>query len=170
MEAIMEIPQKLIKHLVDNKVTYEVIHHAAAFTAERIAAAEHVKGHHHAKVVITRCAGKHLMTVLPADCHVDLEKLEKVAGMPVWIENEAEFQNLFPDCDPGAMPPFGDLYGLPTFVDQRLNKEDYIVFQSGNRTHSIKISYADYERVAKPHVADFAVKFHPDGRSTYAAR
>jgi Ala-tRNA(Pro) deacylase len=89
--------------------------------------------------------------------------------MPVWIENEAEFKELFPDCLPGTMPPFGDLYGLPTYVDHRLTQEDYIVFEAGTHTHSIKISYADYERAAKPHIAEFAVKFHPDGHTTYSA-
>ena len=100
------------------------------------------------------------MTVLPADSRLDLEKLEKLTGKPAAIESEAEFKGLFSDCAPGAMPPFGDLYGVPTYVDKSLTKEDYIVFEAGTHTDAIKLSYRDYERTAKPHIQEFAVKLH----------
>lgn len=157
----MEIPQKLISYLNEKKVPYEILHHPEAFTAQTIAAAEHIKGRHHAKVVMVKSGDRHLMTVLPADSRLDLEKLEKVTGKPASLESEAEFKNLFPDCAPGAMPPFGDLYGVPTCVDRSLTKEDYIVFEAGTHTDAIKLSYSDYERAAKPHVQDFALKLHP---------
>jgi Ala-tRNA(Pro) deacylase len=101
-----------------------------------------------------------LMMVLPADSRLDLEKLEKITGKPATIESEAVFKELFPDCAPGTMPPFGDLYGLPTYVDKSLIKEDYIVFEAGTHTDAIKLSYRDYERTAKPYIQDFAVKLH----------
>jgi Ala-tRNA(Pro) deacylase len=154
----MEIPKKLISYLNEKKVTYEILHHPEAFTAQTIAAAEHVKGRHHAKVVMIKSGGQHLMTVLPADSRLDLENLEKITGKPAAIESEAEFKDLFPDCAPGAMPPFGDLYGVPTYVDKSLTKEDYIVFEAGTHTDAIKLSYLDYERTAKPHIQEFAVK------------
>jgi Ala-tRNA(Pro) deacylase len=156
----MEIPQKLISYLNEKKVPYEILHHPEAFTAQTIAAAEHIKGRHHAKVVMVKSGDRHLMTVLPADSRLDLEKLEKVTGKPASLESEAEFKNLFPDCAPGAMPPFGDLYGVPTCVDRSLTKEDYIVFEAGTHTDAIKLSYSDYERAAKPHIQDFALKLH----------
>jgi len=156
----MEIPKKLISYLNEKKVPYEILHHPEAFTAQTIAAAEHVKGRHHAKVVMVKSGGQHLMTVLPADSRLDLENLEKLTGKPAAIESEAEFKDLFPDCAPGAMPPFGDLYGVPTYVDKSLTKEDYIVFEAGTHTDAIKLSYGDYERTAKPHIQEFAVKLH----------
>src|SRR5258707_5697528 len=120
----MEIPNKLINYLNEKKVGYEILHHPEAFTAQTIAAAEHVKGRHHAKVVMVKSGGEHLMTVLPADSRVDLEKLEKLTGKSTSLEREAEFKDLFPDCAPGTMPPFGDLYGVPTYVDRKLTSED----------------------------------------------
>jgi Ala-tRNA(Pro) deacylase len=156
----MEIPRKLISYLNEKKVPYEILHHPEAFTAQTIAAAEHIKGRHHAKVVMVKSGGDHLMTVLPADSRLDLEKLEKITGKSASIESEAEFKGLFPDCAPGTMPPFGDLYGVPTCVDRSLAKEEYIVFEAGTHTDAIKLAYGDYERTAKPHVHDFAVKLH----------
>ena len=98
------------------------------------------------------------MTVLPADSRVDLEKLEKLTGKSTSLESEAEFKDLFPDCAPGTMPPFGDLYGVPTYVDRKLTSEDYIVFEAGTHTDAIRLAYSDYERAAKPRVEEFAVK------------
>ncbi len=154
----MEIPNKLINYLNEKKIGYEILHHPEAFTAQTIAAAEHVKGRHHAKVVMVKSGGEHLMTVLPADSRVDLEKLEKLTGKSTSLEREAEFKDLFPDCAPGTMPPFGDLYGVQTYVDRNLASEDYIVFEAGTHTDAIRLAYSDYERAAKPCVEEFAVK------------
>ena len=101
------------------------------------------------------------MTVLPADHQIDLEKVAKAVGKTVSLDTEQEFKSLFPDCATGAMPPFGNLYGLPTYVDQRLAQEDYVVFEAGTHTDAIKVSYRDYERVVKPRVEDLAVKIQP---------
>ena len=152
----MEIPKKLIDCLNESKVGYEILHHAEAFTAQTIAAAEHIKGRHQAKVVMVKSGGKHLMAVLPADHRIDVQKLEKITGKPASLRTEAEFKSLFPDCAVGAMPPFGNLYGLPTYVDKSLTPEDYIVFEAGTYTDAIKLSYRDYERIVKPRIADFA--------------
>jgi Ala-tRNA(Pro) deacylase len=156
----MDIPIKLLSYLNEKKVAYEILHHPEAFTAQNVAAAEHIKGRHHAKVVMVKSGGQHLMTVMSADSRVDLEKVEKVTGNPASIEREAEFKDLFPDCAPGSMPPFGELYGVPTYVDRSLTKEDYIVFEAGTHTDAIKLSFIDFDRTAKPHIADIAVKLH----------
>jgi len=153
----MEIPQRLIKYLNDKKIVYEILHHPEAFTAQTIAAAEHVKGRHHAKVVMVKSGNKHLMTVLPANSRIDLEKLEKVIDGSVAVEHEPEFKDLFPDCAPGTMPPFGNLYGLPTCVDRALTKEDFIVFEAGTHTDAIKLQYKDYESAVSPFIEDFAI-------------
>jgi Ala-tRNA(Pro) deacylase len=157
----MEIPKQLIDCLDGNKVSYEVLHHPEAVTAQRIAQAEHVKGRHHAKVVMVKSGDEHLMMVLPADHQIDLEKVEKAIGKAVSLEQEQEFKTLFSDCAIGAMPPFGNLYGLPTYVEQSLAEQDYIVFEAGTHTDAIKMSYRDYEKIVKPNVNDLAIKLQP---------
>jgi len=97
------------------------------------------------------------MTVLPADRQLDLRKLEGITQGRTALQSEGEFAPLFPDCAVGAMAPFGNVYGLPTYVDRHLAEEDYIVFEAGSYTEAIKLSYRDYERVVKPQVADLAI-------------
>jgi Ala-tRNA(Pro) deacylase len=157
----MEMPKRLIECLDENKAPYEVLHHPEAVTAQRIAQAEHVKGRHHAKVVIVKSGDEYLMMVLPADHHIDLEKVEKAVGKVASLGQEQEFKSLFPDCVIGAMPPFGNLYGLPTYVDQSLTDQDYIVFEAGTHTDAIKMSYRDYEKIVEPKVNDLAIKLQP---------
>ena len=157
----MEIPKQLIDCLDQNQVQYEILRHAEAVTAQRIAQAEHVKGRHQAKVVMLKSGDQYLIVVLPADHHIDLEKVEKAIGKPVSLAKENEFKSLFPDSAIGAMPPFGNLYGLPTYVDQHLAEQDYIVFEAGTHTDAIRMSYSDYEKIVKPKVEDLAIKFQP---------
>jgi len=157
----VKIPKRLIECLGENKVSYDVLHHPEAVTAQRIAQAEHVKGRHHAKVVMAKSGDQHLMIVLPADHHIDLEKIEKAVGKSVSLDNEKEFKPLFPDCVIGAMPPFGNLYDLPTYVDKSLAEQDYIVFEAGTHTDAIKMRYRDYEKIVKPKVNDLAIKLQP---------
>jgi Ala-tRNA(Pro) deacylase len=157
----VNIPKRLIDCLDENKVLYEILRHPEAITAQRIAEAEHVKGRHHAKVVMLKSGGQHLMAVLPAEHLIDLEKLATFVGKDVSLENEQEFESLFPDCAVGAMPPFGNLYGVPTYVDKSLAKEDYIVFEAGTHTEAIKLSYHDYEKIVKPQIEALAIKIQP---------
>jgi Ala-tRNA(Pro) deacylase len=157
----MEIPKQLIDCLNQNNVQYEILRHAEAMTAQRIAQTEHVKGRHQAKVVMLKSDDQHLMVVLPADHHIDLEKIEKAIGKSVSLGMENDFKSLFPDSVIGAMPPFGNLYGLPTYVDKRLAEQDYIVFEAGTHTDAIKMNYSDYEKIVKPKVEDLAIKFQP---------
>jgi Ala-tRNA(Pro) deacylase len=157
----MEIPKQLINCLNQNNVQYEILHHSKTVTAQRIAQAEHVKGRHQAKVVMLKSGDQHLIAVLAADHHVDLEKIEKASGKPVSLAKENDFKSLFPDSAIGAMPPFGNLYGLQTYVDKHLAEQDYIVFEAGTHTDAIKMSYRDYEKIVKPKVGDLAIKLHP---------
>ena len=157
----MEIPKQLIDCLNESKVRYEILHHPEAVTAQRIAQAEHVKGRHHAKVVMIKSGEQRLMAVLPADHQIDLEKVGKVIGKTASLDSEKEFKSLFPDCAIGAMPPFGNLYGLPTYVDKSLAAQDYIVFEAGTHSDAIKLSYRDYEKIVKPQVEDLAIKLQP---------
>ena len=157
----MKMPKRLIDCLDENKASYEILRHPEAVTAQRIAQAEHVKGRRHAKVVMVKSGVEHLMIVLPAEHLIDLEKLAKIVGKDVSLEKEGEFESLFPDCAVGAMPPFGNLYGVPTYVDKNLAEEDYIVFEAGTHTEAIKVSYRDYEKIVKPRVEDLAIKIQP---------
>jgi Ala-tRNA(Pro) deacylase len=157
----MQIPKRLIDCLNEHKAQYEILQHAEAVTAQRIAQAEHVKGRHHAKVVIVKSGDQHLMIVLPADHQIDLEKVEKAIGNAVFLSKEQEFKSRFPDCAIGAMPPFGNLYDLPTYVDKHLSEQDYIVFEAGTHTEAIKMNYRDYKKIVKPKVADLAIKLQP---------
>jgi Ala-tRNA(Pro) deacylase len=157
----VNIPKRLIDCLDENKANYEILRHPEAITAQRIAEAEHVKGRHHAKVVMLKSGGQHLMAVLPAEHLIDLEKVATFFGKDVSFESEQEFESLFPDCAVGAMPPFGNLYGVPTYVDKSLAEEDYIVFEAGTHTEAIKLSYHDYEKIVKPQVEDLAIKIQP---------
>jgi Ala-tRNA(Pro) deacylase len=157
----MKIPLQLIDCLNESKVRYEILHHPEAVTAQRIAQAEHVKGRHHAKVVMIKSGEERLMAVLPADHQIDLEKVGKVIGKTASLDSEKEFKSLFPDCAIGAMPPFGNLYGLPTYVDKNLAAQDYIVFEAGTHSDAIKLSYRDYEKIVKPQVEDLAIKLQP---------
>ncbi|MGZ5545925.1 MAG: aminoacyl-tRNA deacylase [Limisphaerales bacterium] len=160
----MEIPKRLIDCLNEHKVQYDILQHPEAVSAQRIAQAEHVKGRHHAKVVMIKSGEHHLMMVLPADHQIDLEKVEKVIGNTVSLGKEEEFKSLFADCAVGAMPPFGNLYNLPTYVDKHLAEQDYIVFEAATHTDAIKMSYRDYEKIVKPKVADLAVNPAAAGR------
>ena len=157
----MKIPLQLIDCLNESKVRYEILHHPEAVTAQRIAQAEHVKGRLHAKVVMIKSGEQRLMAVLPADHQIDLEKVGRVIGKTASLDSEKEFKSLFPDCAIGAMPPFGNLYGLPTYVDKSLAAQDYIVFEAGTHSDAIKLSYRDYEKIVKPQVEDLAIKLQP---------
>jgi Ala-tRNA(Pro) deacylase len=154
----MGIPAKLIEFLNQNKVRYEILHHPEAFTAQELAAIEHVKGKQHAKVVMVKGKDTQMMAVLPADHRVDLEKFDKLTGHTTMLATEADFKALFPDCAVGTMPPFGNLYGLETYVDESLTDNDMIVFEAGTHSDAVKMRYGDFARIANPKVADFAVK------------
>ena len=154
----MGIPAKLIEFLNQNKVPYQILHHPEAFTAQELAAIEHVKGKQHAKVVMVKTDGAPMMAVLPADHRVDLEKFDRLTGKPTVLATETEFKTLFPDCAVGTMPPFGSLYGLETYVDRSLAENETIVFEVGTHSDAVKMRYGDFARVANPKLADFAVK------------
>jgi Ala-tRNA(Pro) deacylase len=156
----MAIPTTLVEFLNQNKVRYTVLHHPEAFTAQELAAIEGVKGRYHAKVVMVKADNQIIMTVLPADHRVELEQFDRLIGKRPTLASEADFKATFPDCAIGTMPPFGKLYGIPTWVDTNLAQDEYIVFEAGTHTDAIRMSYADYARLAEPNVATFAVKLH----------
>lgn len=154
----MPILAKLQEYLDTNKVSYTVCTHRQAFTAQEVAAAQHVKGKELAKVVIIKTRGRFLMAVLPATHKIDLSKLKAVLQVEeAALATEEEFQGLFPGCETGAMPPFGNLYGLSVYVDKTLEEDEEIVFQAGNHVQTVRMMYQDFKELVKPMVAEFAV-------------
>lgn len=154
----MPILAKLREFLEANKVPYSVHSHPTAYTAQEIAALQHVKGRQLAKVVIVKASTDFLMLVLPADHRVDFAKLKTALGLKeVRLAQEAEFRDLFPGSEVGAMPPFGNLYGLPVYVDRALEKDEEIVFNAGTHTLTAKMAFRDFAALVRPAVAEFAV-------------
>ena len=154
----MPILAKLREFLEANKVPYSVHSHPEAYTAQEIAALQHVKGRMLAKVVIVKAGADFLMLVLPADHRVDFTRLRSALGLKeVRLAQETEFRDLFPGCDVGAMPPFGNLYGLPVYVDRALEKDEEIVFNAGTHTLTAKMAFRDFVARVKPVMGEFAV-------------
>jgi len=145
------ICKKLKGYLDDNGVSYEVVTHAEAFTAQELAAAMHVKGKNLLKVVMLKSEKGFMMVVLPADRRVDVASLRSDLGARLAaLASENEFRMLFGDCETGAMPPFGNLYGIPVYVDSSIGEVDEIVFKAGTHYEAVKMRYADFERLVRP--------------------
>ena len=144
--------------LKQKKVKFELIAHQQAFTAQEVAATEHVTGHKFAKTVILVAGEEACMVVLPASRHVDLGKAGRIVGKEVELASEGKMKQLFPDCEIGAEPPFGSQYGLKTYVDKHLEGLDEIVFRAGTHDRTVKMKYADYAKLEKPKAGDFAVE------------
>jgi Ala-tRNA(Pro) deacylase len=150
--------ERLQAYLNNFQVDYCVQHHAPAFTAQGVAATEHLSGMCMTKVVMVIADGAPTMLVLPAACRVDEERAAEALGAEhVRLATEDEFASRFPDSAIGAMPPFGNLYGVPVYVDSKLAEEDTITFQAGSHTRTISLQYADYEWLAEPKVVDLVV-------------
>ena len=154
----MQGKERLETYLRESKVPFQTQHHPQAFTAQEIAASEHVPGKMLAKVVMVMSDGRLVMLALPAPDHVDLAKANATLGAKeTRLAEEGEFANAFPDCEVGAMPPFGNLYDLPIYVDKSLAEDETIVFNAGTHTDTLSLKYADFERLVKPTIADLAV-------------
>ena len=144
-----------VRSLLDRSdVDYSIIHHRPTFTAHETAESVHVKGRDFAKPVIVKIDNWLAMVVVPASKQVSLEELQEVVGThDVRLAREYEFASLFPDCEAGAMPPLGNLYGLDVYVDPSLAMEDEIVFNGGSHTELIRMSFDDFASLTHPKVA-----------------
>lgn len=144
---------KLKDFLDENKIKYVVMSHSPAYAAQEIAAAAHIDAKELAKTVMVKANGKMVMIVLPATHRVDLDQLQDcLKASKVELATEDEFKNLFPGCAVGAMPPFGNLYGMDVVVADRLSEGSEIAFNAGSHTELIKMAYSDFERLVKPRV------------------
>ena len=150
--------QKLKQFLDDNGVRYVTIQHSPTFTAQEIAASAHIPGKELAKTVMVKIDGKMAMAVLPASFKVDMEKLKVATGAgTVELAGEQEFKDMFPACEIGGMPPFGNLYDMEVFVAEVLAEDEEIAFNAGSHTELIRLSYADFERLVQPKVVKISM-------------
>jgi len=137
---------------------FETAHHTVAYSANEVAAAMHISGKQFAKAVLYKADDSYILAVLPACMHVDEVKLADVTGAKHLVKApEEELEKVFPDCQVGAMPPFGRPYGVKTVLDDALTHYDEIAFQAGTHTDAIKMRYEDYVEIESPPIASFAV-------------
>jgi Ala-tRNA(Pro) deacylase len=146
------MPSKKLKEFLDNnKIKFISIQHSKAYTSTEIAASAHIPGKELAKTVLVKLNGKMVMAVIPASHKLKLELLQKAAGCEsARLALEEEFKDKFPDCEIGAMPPFGNLYNIEVFVSDELAEDEEIAFNAGTHTELIRLGYKDFERLVNP--------------------
>jgi len=148
---------RLTDFLDSYSIKYVAFTHSPAYTAQGIAALAHIPGKELAKTVIVKIDGTLAMAVVPASRQVDLERLRAAAAAQfVEIAHEDEFRRFFPDCETGAMPPFGNLYGMSVYVDEELSRDREIVFNAGTHRELVRMSWADYDMLLHPKIMKVA--------------
>ncbi|MGB9773832.1 MAG: aminoacyl-tRNA deacylase [Bacteroidota bacterium] len=152
----MSEKERFLKYLDDNHVRYTLLSHARVFTSQQVAGATHVPGKELAKTVIVKIDEGFAMAVLPAPRKVNLKMLKAATGAKeVRLATEEEMEKLMPACEVGAMPPFGNLYNLPVYVEKSLTEDAEIVFNACTHTDSVRMAYSDFERLVHPSVVEF---------------
>ncbi len=154
------MPVKKLRDFLDShEVKYVNVSHSKAYTAQEIAASAHIPGKELAKTVMIKIDGTLAMAVLPASYKVDFESLKELLDVNrVRLAYEQEFKDRCPDCEVGAMPPFGNLYNMDIYVAESLKEDEEIAFNAGNHTELIKMKYADFEKLVKPKTLKFSHK------------
>ncbi len=152
------MPVKKMKEFLDeNGIKYVTFQHSPAYTAQEIAQSAHVPGKNLAKIVMLRVDDRLAMAVVPASHQVNLESLKDAANANmVELANEQEFKGMFPDCETGAMPPFGNLYNMNVFVSKALAEDEAIAFNAGTHTELVGLAYQDFERLVQPKLGNFS--------------
>lgn len=151
--------KRLMDYLDQNNVKYVVIHHSPAYTAREVAVSAHIPGKEVAKTVVVKADGKPMMAVLPASQMIDLGALRTALGVgSVALATESEFNVLFPECEVGAMPPFGNLFNMDVVVSDTLMQDEQIAFNGGTHRELVRMAYSDFERLVKPKVLKFTVE------------
>lgn len=144
---------KIQNYLEKHHVNYQIIEHDPVYTAQEIAAISHISGKNFAKTVIIKVDGKLIMLVEPANMRIDLGKLKKLMGAKhIELAHEYEFQNRFPDCETGAMPPLGELFDMDVYMTESMNKDRDIAFNAGSHSETLKMSYKNFIDLVKPHM------------------
>ena len=155
----MSIAKRLKEHLEENRVPYTHCTHRLAYTAQEVAAAQHVPGREMAKTIVFKADGQFLLVILPAVMKIDMKALRNELPFKyVELASETEFASLFPDSEIGAMVPFGNLYSLRVYVDKSLSMDEDIVFNAGTHVDTVKIKYKDFERLVQPQMINAATR------------
>lgn len=152
------MPGKQVREFLNShNVKYVTINHSPAFTAQEIAASAHVRGRELAKTVMVEIDGRMAMAVLPASRKLNFDLLRSAAGCDkAELASEKAFRDLFPECEVGAMPPFGNLYHMDVYVSELLADDDEIAFNAGSHTELIRLAYSDFVRLVQPKIARIA--------------
>ena len=152
------MPVKQLQDFLNSRnIKYVTISHSAAYTAQEIAASARISGKELAKTVIVKVNGEMAMAVLPACYKIDFDLLKEAAAVnKVELASEEEFKDKFSECEVGAMPPFGNLYGMDVFVADTLAEDEEIAFNCGSHTELIQMSYKDFEATVKPKIVKFS--------------
>lgn len=149
---------RLRDFLKKENIRYTKETHRTAYTAQQVAQEEHIPGKIVAKSVVVKVDNDLALAVMPATARADFSRLKSALGAKeLRLATELEFTGLFPDCEVGAMPPFGNLYGVPVYVDAALTQDEEIVFNAGTHQETIRMRYADFERLARPKIYAFAL-------------
>lgn len=154
----MTMPAHLKSHLESAHIPYSLISHVPTSGSQYSAMVLHVPGKEVAKTIVLHAGKTKLLAVLPASFHINLKKLADIVGSPLELLEERQYNKLFPDCEPGAVPPFGELYHLPVYLDQALAEDSEIIFNAGTHTDAIRMRNADFVRLVKPQICSFADK------------
>lgn len=151
----MAVAKRVKDYLDDQGIKYEIVTHTPAFTAQDVAAVSHISGHAVAKVVMIKMGDQFAMAVLPASRRLDMDALQIAMQSPIHprLAQEREFEKIFPDCDLGAEPPFGNLYNIPVIVDLSLSEDPQIAFNAGSHRELLQIAWKDFAQLVHPTVA-----------------
>jgi Ala-tRNA(Pro) deacylase len=153
----MPIPQRVREYLDSKDVPHEWVHHAQAFTAQEVAHSVHVSGKHLAKTVVLSADDRLVMCVIPASHRLNLAELRALLEVKhLAMLPEDELAKSFPDCELGAIPPLGNLYGVEVWVDRALTESEEIVFCAGSHVDCVRMKYSDYAALVTPHVGRFS--------------
>lgn len=148
---------RLEEFLNSNRVAYDTVTHPHAFTAQQTAERAHIRGHEMAKTVMVKLDGRLAMAVLPSDEWLDVARLRQVSGArEVALANESDFKDRFPECEVGAMPPFGNLYRMDVYAAESLADDGHIAFNAGNHRELMRMDWSDFERLVHPHVVQLS--------------
>jgi Ala-tRNA(Pro) deacylase len=155
----MLMPRRLEDHLADKHIPYSMIFHAPADSAQLVASAMHLSGKEVAKAVALRAGNREILAVLPASYDINLEKLSAITGARVRLMEVEEFSEVFPDCERGMIPAFGELYGVPVYLDESLAEDPEIILSAGTYHDSVRMGNVDFVHLAEPQICSFAEKF-----------
>ena len=157
-EVVMPL-SRLSEYLDEHDKKYVVVKHSKAFTAQEVAASAHIPGKDMAKTVMVKVDGELKMVVLPSTHQVSFDRIRDVTGADeVELATEDEFESLFPDCELGAMPPFGNLYDMETIVAESLTEDEEIAFNAGTHKELIKLAYRDFEELVQPKIMPIGIR------------